>query len=88
MVIRESLTSRPLLLCWTGPLVTYLALTDKGQFWNDPVKWRKNMPSSYYLISPIFFAVADPTFFAALAVFEPASLNTDFVAAAPVLSLL
>ena len=41
-----------------------------------------------YLISPSFFAVADPTFFAAVAVLDPASLNIVFVAAAPVLSLL
>ena len=41
-----------------------------------------------YLISPSFLAVADPTFFAAVAVLDPASLNIVFVAAAPVLSLL
>ena len=41
-----------------------------------------------YLISPSFLAVADPTFFAAVAVLDPASLNIVFVAVAPVLSLL
>ena len=41
-----------------------------------------------YLISPSFLAVADPTFFAAVAVLDPASLNIVFVAEAPVLSLL
>ena len=44
--------------------------------------------SCLYLISPSFLAVADPTFFAAVAVLLPASLNTDFVAEAPLLSLL
>ena len=41
-----------------------------------------------YLISPSFLAVADPTFFAAVAVLDPASLSTVFVAEAPLLSLL
>lgn len=33
-------------------------------------------------------AVADPTFFAAVAVLDPAPLSTDLVAEAPLLSLL
>ena len=41
-----------------------------------------------HLISPSFLAVADPMFLATFAVFEPASLKTVLVAAAPELSLL
>ena len=70
--------------------------------WNKPEKKNKNKDQNLltaqhkqqtiqqfsYLISPSFLAVADPTFFAAVAVLDPASLNIVFVAAAPVLSLL
>ena len=48
----------------------------------DVLKWL------WYLISPSFLAVADPTFFAAVAVLDPASLSTVLVAEAPLLSLL
>jgi len=70
--------------------------------WNKPEKKNRNKDQNLltaqhkqqtiqqlsYLISPSFLAVADPTFFAAVAVLDPASLNIVFVAAAPVLSLL